>query len=101
MLPGVVSTPVGLVCPFHEAAPSVHGPICRPAYRAGRGVGGCASKNGKPKVSEDDKKQATAHFEMAMAYMQNDRGSEALDELETAIRLNPLDPEIHNALGLV
>jgi type IV pilus biogenesis/stability protein PilW len=62
-------------------------------------LGGCPQK--KPSVSAAKQKEAQGHYDMAMAYMQNDKGSQALEELEKAKAVNPFDSEIHNALGLV
>jgi type IV pilus assembly protein PilF len=62
-------------------------------------LGGCVPK--KPSVSEGKQKEALGHYNMAMAFMQSDKASQALEELEKARDFNPYDSEIQNALGLV
>ena len=62
-------------------------------------LGGCPQK--KPTVSAAKQKEAQGHYDMAMAFMQNDKGSQALDELEKAKAVDPYDSGISNALGLV
>ncbi len=60
---------------------------------------GCGDK--KPSVSLAKQQEAQSHYDMALAYMQEEKPSQALEELEKAIAANPYDPNIHNALGLV
>ena len=62
-------------------------------------LGGCPKE--KPSVSAAKQKEAQGHYDMAMAFMQNDKGSQALDELEKAKAVNPFDSAVSNALGLV
>jgi type IV pilus biogenesis/stability protein PilW len=64
-------------------------------------VGLFATACSKNKVSDDDQKKATGYFEMAVAYMNGGDATGALDQLLKATALNPFDPEIENALGLV
>ncbi|NLH48209.1 MAG: tetratricopeptide repeat protein [Myxococcales bacterium] len=60
-----------------------------------------AASCGRPHVGADDARKAKGYYELAVASMNGGDATGALNELLKAVEINPYDPDIHNALGLV
>jgi len=52
-------------------------------------------------VSEKDTQQASAHYQLGVSYLNDGNIQPAFVELQKALELNPLDKEIHNAIGVI
>lgn len=58
-------------------------------------AGSCAS------VSENDIKNSQYHYQLGVSYLNDNNIQPAFTELQKALKLNPYDKEIHNALGVI
>ena len=59
----------------------------------------CGDK--KPTVSLAKQKQAQSSYDLAMAFFKSDKGSQAIEEMEKAAKLDPYNADIQNGMGLL
>ncbi len=57
--------------------------------------------NKKPSVSLDKQRQAKADYDLAMAFFKANKGSQAMEEMEKAEKIDPYSAEIQNGMGLL
>jgi type IV pilus biogenesis/stability protein PilW len=52
-------------------------------------------------VTENDTKKSQYHYQLGISYLNDNNIQPAFSELQKALKLNPYDKEIHNALGVI
>jgi tetratricopeptide (TPR) repeat protein len=52
-------------------------------------------------VTENDIKNSQYHYQLGISYLNDNNIQPAFSELQKAVKLNPHDKEIHNALGVI